>query len=62
MLAFLFAIIYCARRKYQSEVKVVKSFDKKIAESIYYFFIATYSHSYTNINDRYVYIDPPTMV
>ncbi len=62
MLAFLFAMIYCGIREYQSEVKVVRLFDEKIAQSVYYLCIAIHSHAYTNIDDRYVYTDPPAIV
>ncbi len=61
MLAFLFAIIYCSIREYQSEIKVIKLFKRKIAQSIYCY-IAIHSHGYANIDDRYVYTDPPAVV
>ncbi len=62
ILAFLFAMIHCGIRKYQSRVKVVRPFDGKIAQSVYCLCIATHSHSCTNIEDIYVYTDPPAMV
>ncbi len=54
MLAFLFAIIYYNIREYQSGVKVVRPFDKKIAQSVYYLCIVTHTHSCDNIEHRYV--------
>ncbi len=62
MLAFLFAMIYCGIREYQSRVKIVRPFNRKIAQSVYYLCIASYSHGCTNIDNRYVYTDPPTVV
>ncbi len=62
MLAFLFAMIHCGIRKYQSRVKFVSLFDGKIAQSVYCLYIATYSHGCTNIDDRYVYTDLPAVV
>ncbi len=62
MLAFLFAMIHCSIRKYQSGVKVVRPFDRKIAQSVYCLCIVTHSHGCANIDDRYVYMDPPAMV
>ncbi len=49
-------------RKYQSGVKVVRPFDRKIAQNMYYLCIATYSHGCTNIDDKYVYTDLPVVV
>ncbi len=40
MQAFLFAMIYCGIREYQSGVKVVRPFDGKIAQSVYCLCIA----------------------
>lgn len=57
MLAFLFAIVYCGIRKYKSGVKVVRSFDRKIAQNVYCLYITIYSHDCTNIDDRYIYTD-----
>ncbi len=62
MLAFLFAILQCGIREYQSGVKVVRPFDGKITQSVYYLCIATHSHGCANLDDRYVYIDPPAMI
>ncbi len=62
MLAFLFAMIYCGIREYQSRVKVVRPFDGKIAQSVYCLYIATHNHGCANIDDRYVYTDPPAVV
>ncbi len=57
MLAFLFAMIHCGMREYQSGVKVVRPFDRKIAQSMYYLYNVTHSHGCANINDRYIYTD-----
>ncbi len=57
MLAFLFVLILCDIRKYQSRVKVVEPFNRKIGQITYYLYIATHSYGCTNINDRYVYTD-----
>ncbi len=62
MLAFLFAMIHCGIREYQSGVKVVRPFDKKIAQNVYCLCIAPHSHGCANIDDRYVYTDPPAVV
>ncbi len=62
ILVFLFAIIYYNIREYQSRVKVVRPFDRKIAQSVYYLCIATHSHDCANIDDRYIYIDFPAIV
>ncbi len=62
MLAFLFAMIHCGIREYQSKVKIIRPFDEKIAQSVYCLYIAPHSHGYANIDDRYVYADPPTVV
>ncbi len=62
MLAFLFAIIHCGIREYQSRVKVVRPFDGKIIQSMYCLCIVPYSHGCTNIDDKYVYTDAPAMV
>ncbi len=62
MLAFLFAMIHCGIREYQSGVKVVRPFDGKIAESVYCLCIAPHSHGCANIDDRYVYTDSPAVV
>ncbi len=62
MLAFLFAIIYCGIREYQSGVKVVKLLNGKIAQSMYYLCIATYSYGCANIADRYIYTDPLVVI
>ena len=37
MLAFLFAIIYYSISKYQSRNKVVRPFNRKIIQSLYYY-------------------------
>ncbi len=62
ILAFLFAMIHSGIREYQRGVKVVRPFDGKIAESVYCLCIAPHSHGCANINDRYVYTDPPIVV
>ncbi len=62
MLAFLFAMIHCGIREYQNRVKVVRTFDGKIAQSVYYLSIVPHSHGCANIDDRYIYTDPPAMV
>ncbi len=62
MLAFLFAMIHCGIREYQSGVKVVRLFDGKIAQSVYYLYIAPHSYGCTNIDDRYVYTDLSAVV
>ncbi len=62
MLAFLFAMIYCGIREYQSAVKVVRLLNRKIAQSVYCLCIATHSHGFANIDDTYVYTDPLAMV
>ncbi len=62
MLAFLFAIVHYGIREYQSGVKVVRLFDRKIAQNVYYWYIIIHRHGYTNINDRYIYTDPQTVV
>ncbi len=62
MLAFLFAIIHCGIRDYQSGVKVVRLFDGKIAQSVYYLCITLHSHGCANIDDRYVYTELSAVV
>ncbi len=62
MFAFLFVMIHCSIREYQSGVKVVRPFNGKIAQSVYYLYIAPYSHGYANIDDRYVYTNPSAVV
>ncbi len=62
MFAFLFAMINCGIRKYQSRVKVIRPFDKKITQSVNCLCIATLSHGCANIDDRYVYVDLPAEV
>ncbi len=62
ILAFLFAMIHCGIKEYQSGIKVVRPFDGKIVQSVYYLYITTHSHGCANINDRYVYTDPLAMV
>ncbi len=62
MLAFLFAMIHCGIREYQNRVKVVRPFDGKIVQSMYYLCIAPHSHGCANIDDRYIYTDPPAVV
>ncbi len=62
MMAFLFAMVHCGIRKYQSGVKVVRPFNKKIAQSVYCHCITTYRYGYTNIDDKYVYMDLLTIV
>ncbi len=62
MLTFLFAMIYCSIREYQSRVKVIRPFDGKITQSVYCLCITIYNYSYTNIDDKYIYIDPPAVI
>ncbi len=62
MLAFFFAMIHYGISEYQSRVKVVRLFDGKIAQSVYYKCIATHNHGCVNIDDRYVYTDLPNVV
>ncbi len=62
MLVFLFAMIHCGIREYQSRVKVVRPFDGKIAQSMYCLCIAPHSHGCANIDDRYVYTDPLAVI
>ncbi len=62
MLAFLFAMIHYSIRRYQSEVKVIRPFDRKTVQSVYCLYIATHSHGYANIDNRYIYTDPSAIV
>ncbi len=62
ILAFLFAMIYYSIREYQSRVKIVKLFDGKIAQNVYCLYNVTHSHGCTNIDNRYVYTDPPAVI
>ena len=55
-------MIYYSIKKYQSGVKVIKPFDRKIAQIVYFQYMAIYSHDYTNIDDRYVYTDVSTII
>ncbi len=62
MLTFLFAIVHCSIRKYESVVKVVRLFIGKITQSVYFLCIIIYRYGCTNIDDRYVYINPLAVV
>lgn len=54
ILAFLFAIVYCGKNKYQDSEKVIIPFNGKTAQSIYFFLNQDW---FDTLNNRCVRID-----
>lgn len=59
MLTFLFAMINYSIGKYQNNQKVMVSFNRKVAQSIYYFLNL---NLFDALNDKYIYMDNQILI